>query len=89
MKITSDVFEAYLKCPTKCWLRATDEPSAGLTATCISSWTLQLFTLCLQAMTTPARSGLTNGVFARLASRDTKRRPLFMNTILATAGRMK
>jgi hypothetical protein len=26
MKITSDVFEAYLKCPTKCWLRATDEP---------------------------------------------------------------
>jgi predicted RecB family nuclease len=29
MKITLDVFEAYLKCPTKCWLRATDEPSAG------------------------------------------------------------
>jgi hypothetical protein len=29
MKITPDVFEAYLKCPTKCWLRATDEPSAG------------------------------------------------------------
>jgi hypothetical protein len=22
-------FEAYLKCPTKCWLRATNEPSAG------------------------------------------------------------
>ncbi len=31
MKITSDVFEAYLKCPTKCWLRATGEPSAGNT----------------------------------------------------------
>jgi predicted RecB family nuclease len=31
MKITFDVFEAYLKCPTKCWLRATDEPSAGCT----------------------------------------------------------
>jgi len=29
MKITPDVFEAYLKCPTKCWLRATDEPSTG------------------------------------------------------------
>jgi predicted RecB family nuclease len=29
MKITPDVFEAYLKCPTKCWLRATNEPSAG------------------------------------------------------------
>jgi hypothetical protein len=29
MKITLDVFQAYLKCPTKCWLRATDEPSAG------------------------------------------------------------
>ena len=28
MKITPDVFEAYLKCPTKCWLRATHEPSA-------------------------------------------------------------
>jgi CRISPR/Cas system-associated exonuclease Cas4 (RecB family) len=31
MKITSDVFEAYLKCPTKCWLRSTGEPSAGNT----------------------------------------------------------
>jgi hypothetical protein len=25
MKITSDVFGAYLKCPTKCWLRAIDK----------------------------------------------------------------
>jgi hypothetical protein len=25
MKITANVFEAYLKCPTKCWLRSTDE----------------------------------------------------------------
>jgi hypothetical protein len=31
MKITPDVFEAYLKCPTKCWLRSTGEPSAGAT----------------------------------------------------------
>src|SRR6516165_10174906 len=29
MKITLDLFEAYLKCPTKCWLRANDEPFAG------------------------------------------------------------
>jgi hypothetical protein len=29
MKITPDVFEAFLKCPTKCWLRATGEPSTG------------------------------------------------------------
>lgn len=29
VRITSDVFEAYLKCPTKCWLRATDEPDSG------------------------------------------------------------
>src|SRR3990172_248435 len=29
MKITPGVFEAYLKCPTKCWLRATGELSAG------------------------------------------------------------
>jgi len=31
MKITPVLFEAYLKCPTKCWLRATGEPSAGNT----------------------------------------------------------
>jgi predicted RecB family nuclease len=31
MKITTEVFEAYLKCPTKCWLRATGEPSTGNT----------------------------------------------------------
>ena len=31
MKITSDVFEAYLKCPTKCWLRSTGETFAGNT----------------------------------------------------------
>jgi hypothetical protein len=29
MKITPGLFEAYLKCPTKCWLRATGERSAG------------------------------------------------------------
>ena len=29
MKITPGVFEAYRKCPTKCWLRATGELSAG------------------------------------------------------------
>ena len=29
MKITPDVFEAFLKCSTKCWLRATGEPSTG------------------------------------------------------------
>lgn len=29
MKITAGVFDAYLKCPTKCWLRATCEPANG------------------------------------------------------------
>ncbi len=29
MQITPSVFEAYLKCPTKCWLRATGEPASG------------------------------------------------------------
>jgi predicted RecB family nuclease len=29
MKISSDIFEAFLKCPTKCWLRFTDEPTVG------------------------------------------------------------
>ena len=29
MKITSDLFQAFLKCPTKCWLRAAGEPGSG------------------------------------------------------------
>jgi hypothetical protein len=29
MKITPDLFEAYLKCPTKCFLRALGETAAG------------------------------------------------------------
>ena len=29
MTITPSLFEAHLKCPTKCWLRAISEPSAG------------------------------------------------------------
>ena len=29
MQITPKLFEAYLKCPTKCWLRAAGEPTAG------------------------------------------------------------
>ena len=29
MKITSEIFEAYLKCPTKCRLRADGEPFSG------------------------------------------------------------
>jgi predicted RecB family nuclease len=31
MKITSDLFQAFLKCPTKCWLRAAGEPGSGNT----------------------------------------------------------
>ena len=29
MTITPHLFEAYLKCPTKCWLRSIGEPTAG------------------------------------------------------------
>jgi len=29
VKITQDLFETFLKCPTKCWLRAADEPGSG------------------------------------------------------------
>ena len=29
MTITSEIFEAHLKCPTKCWLKFTGEPPAG------------------------------------------------------------
>jgi transposase/predicted flap endonuclease-1-like 5' DNA nuclease len=31
MKISPDLFQAHLKCPTKCWLRATGEASTGNT----------------------------------------------------------
>ena len=31
MTITASLFEAFLKCPTKCWLRATNEPPTGNT----------------------------------------------------------
>jgi hypothetical protein len=29
MRISSDLFIAFLKCPTKCWLRAAGEPVSG------------------------------------------------------------
>src|SRR5882724_11723670 len=29
MKVTPSLFEAFLKCPTKCWLRSQGEPSTG------------------------------------------------------------
>ena len=29
MKITADLFAAFLKCPTKCWLQATGEAGSG------------------------------------------------------------
>jgi predicted RecB family nuclease len=29
MRISSDLFNAFLKCPTKCWLRAAGEPASG------------------------------------------------------------
>ena len=31
MKTTAHLFEAFLKCPTKCWLRATNETPTGNT----------------------------------------------------------
>src|SRR5262249_48290980 len=29
VRITSNLFSAFLKCSTKCWLRAADEPASG------------------------------------------------------------
>ena len=29
MKITADLFEAFLKCPTKCYLRSTGQAGSG------------------------------------------------------------
>src|SRR5712691_6164260 len=40
MKISSDLFEAFLKCPTKCWLRAAGEAGSGNAyAQCVKSQT--------------------------------------------------
>jgi hypothetical protein len=33
MKITSDIFDAYLKCSTKCWLRRAEAPLSSSTYT--------------------------------------------------------
>jgi hypothetical protein len=33
IKITTDIFEAHLKCPMKCWLRNNDEPFSGIAYT--------------------------------------------------------
>jgi hypothetical protein len=29
MKVSADVFGAFIDCPTKCWLRAVGEPTSG------------------------------------------------------------
>ena len=29
MRITPSLFQAYIKCPTKCWLKFTGEPATG------------------------------------------------------------
>jgi hypothetical protein len=33
MKITAQLLEAYLKCPTKCWLRSTSKQTIDLSCT--------------------------------------------------------
>jgi hypothetical protein len=48
MKVTPDVFEAALKCPTKCWLRASGESSAGNT---YAEWVTDFITRRIPAYT--------------------------------------
>jgi predicted RecB family nuclease len=38
MKITRRLFEAYVKCPTKCWLRSIGEPTSSDPSTLYAEW---------------------------------------------------
>ncbi len=58
MKITPDLFHAYLRCPTKCWLRATQEPPSGNT---YSEWVKTHNELYRVAETERVVAGLPSG----------------------------
>jgi predicted RecB family nuclease len=67
MKITPDVFEAYLKCPTKCWLKATAEPSAGNT---YADWVKAQNASCRATGTARLVAGFPNDEVARSPERE-------------------
>ena len=67
MKITADVFEAYLKCPTKCWLRAAGESSASST---YPEWAKTQSKLCFQY------SSMNLTAMSRVVSSDWEEVPL-------------
>ena len=72
MKITRDAFEAYLKCPTKCWLRATGEPSAGNSC---PEW--------LKAQNDSYRTTETARLIAEFANNEVARSPAIENVMAA------
>lgn len=72
MKVTPDVFEAFLKCPTKCWLRATGESSAGNT---YAEW--------VKAQNDSYRATETERLIAEFASNEVARAPTMENVMAA------
>ena len=70
MKITSDMFEAYLKCSTKCWLLATGEPSSGNT---YAEW--------LKAQDDAYRTTETERLIADSPNREVARWPAVENVL--------
>ena len=76
MKITPDVFEASLKCPTKCWLRATGEPSAG---NGYAEW--------VKAQNDSYRTTETERLIAEFANNEVARSPA-MESVMAAKWRL-
>ncbi len=76
MKVTPNVFEASLKCPTKCWLRATGESSAGNT---YAEW--------VKAHNDSYRTTETERLISRFASNAVARAPA-MQSVMAAKWRL-
>jgi hypothetical protein len=76
MKVTPDVFEASLKCPTKCWLRATGEASAG---NGYAEW--------VKAQNDSYRTTATERLIAEFATNEVARSPA-MESVMAAKWRL-
>lgn len=72
MKVTPKVFEASLKCSTKCWLRATGESSAGNS---YAEW--------VKAQNDSYRTTETARLIAELANNEVARAPVMENLMAA------
>lgn len=71
MNITAEIFDAYLKCKTKCWLRASGEPSCG---NAYAEW--------LKAQSDCYRATQTELLIPELSSNEAARAPTVENIIV-------